>query len=259
MEYPTNSFQLSQPDTEEQWSQAEQLIAELKEWDAQQCQSLGFDRDDVLSTFYPDNLADIRRHSDCQEIRERVTFESSDEIEHERCHDEADRVIDEEGRENACDQHDGGEEHERVTSTRHHPTADEPEEAGEPQVRHNDHHPEQEYDGVIVDGAVGLIYRHVGVRVRAGVGVGYGDAAETLAAEDPGLFAFFPMGSVEAEGRVRVAVRPAIDGDANDVGGRIEACAGKHGGELIADVAFEFVEWSLEEFDAARDRQRARS
>jgi GNAT superfamily N-acetyltransferase len=39
------------------------LIAELKEWDVQQCQALGFERDDVLSVFYPDDIGAIRRDS----------------------------------------------------------------------------------------------------------------------------------------------------------------------------------------------------
>ena len=63
MENPSHPFKLCAPDSEEEWTQAELLIAELKEWDAQQCQVLGFDRDDVWSTFYPDSLADIRRDS----------------------------------------------------------------------------------------------------------------------------------------------------------------------------------------------------
>ena len=57
MENLSHPFKLCAPDSEEEWTQAELLIAELKEWDAQQCQVLGFDRDDVWSTFYPDSLA----------------------------------------------------------------------------------------------------------------------------------------------------------------------------------------------------------
>ena len=54
---------LNRPNTEEEWAQADLLISELKDWDAQECQALGFDREDVLSTFYPANIADIRRDS----------------------------------------------------------------------------------------------------------------------------------------------------------------------------------------------------
>ena len=57
------ALQLLQPDTEEEWAQADVLISELKDWDVQQCEVLGFDRDDVLSTFYPADIAEIRRDS----------------------------------------------------------------------------------------------------------------------------------------------------------------------------------------------------
>ena len=51
------------PATEQDWRHAWRLIAELKEWDAQQSQALGFDPDEVMSVFYPDGIADIRRFS----------------------------------------------------------------------------------------------------------------------------------------------------------------------------------------------------
>ena len=39
------------------------MIAELKEWDVQQSQALGFERDEVMRVFYPDDIADIRGYS----------------------------------------------------------------------------------------------------------------------------------------------------------------------------------------------------
>lgn len=54
---------LRQPDTDEEWAQADLLINEMKEWDVQECQALGLDRDDVLRTFYPADIAEIRRDS----------------------------------------------------------------------------------------------------------------------------------------------------------------------------------------------------
>jgi ribosomal protein S18 acetylase RimI-like enzyme len=60
---PPNTIRLFSPGTAEDWVQAEQLITELKDWDVQQCQPLGFDRDDVLSVFYPDDIAAIRGYS----------------------------------------------------------------------------------------------------------------------------------------------------------------------------------------------------
>ena len=57
------TIQLLPPTTEEEWTHVENLITEFKEWDAQQCQALGFDRDEVLSVFYPDDMGAIRRDS----------------------------------------------------------------------------------------------------------------------------------------------------------------------------------------------------
>jgi ribosomal protein S18 acetylase RimI-like enzyme len=60
---PPNPIRLLSPGNEEDWRQADLLISELKEWDAQQSQALGFDRDEVLSVFYPDDIGAVRHHS----------------------------------------------------------------------------------------------------------------------------------------------------------------------------------------------------
>ena len=62
------------------------------------------------------------------------------------------------------------------------------------------------------------------------------------------------IGAAVAEGIVfgRIAVRPAVDRDAGDVAGRIEAARPKHLAELFADVAFESFERRGEKFGAAR-------
>jgi GNAT superfamily N-acetyltransferase len=60
---PPGTIRLLSPSTEEEWGEAEVLIAELKEWDVQQSQALGFDRDEVMSVFYPDDIGGIRRDS----------------------------------------------------------------------------------------------------------------------------------------------------------------------------------------------------
>jgi ribosomal protein S18 acetylase RimI-like enzyme len=57
------AIRILSPATEDEWRHADVLIAELKEWDMQQSQVLGFDRDEVMSVFYPDDIGDIRRHS----------------------------------------------------------------------------------------------------------------------------------------------------------------------------------------------------
>jgi ribosomal protein S18 acetylase RimI-like enzyme len=49
--------------TDPEWDDADVLIQELIQWDVRQCESLGFEPSDVIRTFYPDGLADIRRQS----------------------------------------------------------------------------------------------------------------------------------------------------------------------------------------------------
>ena len=51
------------PTTDHEWHHAAILIAELKEWDVRQSETLGFDGDEVRSVFYPDDIEDIRRDS----------------------------------------------------------------------------------------------------------------------------------------------------------------------------------------------------
>jgi GNAT superfamily N-acetyltransferase len=60
---PQDTIRLVSPDTERVWDQAAALIEELKEWDVQQSQVLGFDRNDVIRVFYPDDMGGIRRDS----------------------------------------------------------------------------------------------------------------------------------------------------------------------------------------------------
>jgi len=58
-----STLRVFSPTSEEDWRQAALLIAELKEWDAQQSQALGFEPGEVMSVFYPDDIADIRGYS----------------------------------------------------------------------------------------------------------------------------------------------------------------------------------------------------
>ena len=58
-----STLRVFSPTSEEDWRQAALLIAELKEWDAQQSQGLGFEPGEVMSVFYPDDIADIRGYS----------------------------------------------------------------------------------------------------------------------------------------------------------------------------------------------------
>jgi GNAT superfamily N-acetyltransferase len=60
---PPNSVRIVSPTTEEEWRHADVLIDELKEWDLGESKSLGFDPDEVLRVFYPEDIADIRDDS----------------------------------------------------------------------------------------------------------------------------------------------------------------------------------------------------
>jgi GNAT superfamily N-acetyltransferase len=51
------------PTTDDEWCRAGILIDELKEWDRRRSEALGFDGDEVIGVFYPDDIRDIRRVS----------------------------------------------------------------------------------------------------------------------------------------------------------------------------------------------------
>jgi GNAT superfamily N-acetyltransferase len=51
------------PSTDEEWRQADALLCELKEWDGRQSRALGFDPDEVMKTFYPENVKEARYDS----------------------------------------------------------------------------------------------------------------------------------------------------------------------------------------------------
>ena len=59
----SGTLRVISPTNEKDWRDAGLLIAELKAWDARESQALGFDPDEVMSVFYPDDIADIRRYS----------------------------------------------------------------------------------------------------------------------------------------------------------------------------------------------------
>ncbi len=59
----SGTIRLLSPRTGKEWGQAHALIAELKEWDVQQSRALGFDADEVMSVFYPEDIERIRHDS----------------------------------------------------------------------------------------------------------------------------------------------------------------------------------------------------
>lgn len=59
----TVKIRVLSPIADDDWIHAELLITELKQWDVQQSQLLGFAYDEVIKVFYPDNIDDIRGQS----------------------------------------------------------------------------------------------------------------------------------------------------------------------------------------------------
>jgi GNAT superfamily N-acetyltransferase len=58
-----NPIRLISPATDDEWHQADILIAELMEWDIRQSQPLGFSPEDVMRVFYTEESAHVRRDS----------------------------------------------------------------------------------------------------------------------------------------------------------------------------------------------------
>ena len=72
------------------------------------------------------------------------------------------------------------------------------------------------------NGAPGLVDRHVGMSARARIRIRDHNSAEGRAADDMGLVGLVPVRIEQWVVFVGVAMRPAIDRDAHDVGRRIE-------------------------------------
>ena len=141
-----------------------------------------------------------------------MRFSRVDEVEDERRHHQADRVVDEEGGEDAGDQDDRHEEDQRMARPRDDEAVDQPEEAGEAQIGGDDHHAEEERDRLEVDGAIGL--------------------AEAEHAE--------PDHEARAEQRGAGPVEPVAgqlaDGD-DEIGGGEDEDGGEHGGGRFSNDA----------------------
>ncbi len=104
------------------------------------------------------NAADVGGHGDGEQVGHRPAPQPPGDLEHQRGEHQAHGVVDEESGEDAGHQHDAGEQHERCVRMLHHPGADQREETGEPQIGDHDHHAEQQDDGVVVNGCVGLLH-----------------------------------------------------------------------------------------------------
>src|ERR1700722_2136583 len=87
--------------------------------------------------------------------------------------------------------------------------------------------------------AIGLIDCGAGVGERSGVGIGDRNSAERLTPDHARTFVFGPIRIEEGIVFVRVAVRPATDGDRLDFVRRIEAARRENAAQQAADVALE--------------------
>src|SRR5579864_5452686 len=88
-------------------------------------------------------------------------------------------------------------------------------------------------------GTIGLIDGGVAFGFGGGIGIGDGNSPERLASDHPRLFFLFPVRIKERGGKESITVRPAVDGDAVNIAGRIKARRPEHGCELLADIALE--------------------
>lgn len=94
----------------------------------------------------------------------------------------------------------------------------------------------------LMHSAMRLLDRDVRVRAHAGVGIRDRDSTEALSADHVRHLVRRRV-AVDEEVIFRcVTVRPAIDGDAFDVGGRVEAAAAQCAAQLVADLTLEGFE-----------------
>ena len=108
------------------------------------------------------------------------------------------------------------------------------------------------------NGAPSLVDRHVGISACAGIRIRDHDSAEGRAADDVGLVGLVPVRIEQWIVFVGVAVRPAIDRDAYDVGRRIEPSRSKDARKLVANVALERLEAGGEQLRLSGAKLRSR-
>ncbi len=109
-------------------------------------------------------VAGDRRHAaaiggggDRDQIRQRIAVERADDLQHDRRHNEADRIIDEEGGQEPGQHGHGDQEDERRAGVVDRKRAERPECARNLEVRDHDHHAEEERDGVEIDRPEGVL------------------------------------------------------------------------------------------------------
>ena len=103
------------------------------------------------------DAADIGGERDRQHIGRRIALQPLRQIDDQRRHDETDRVIDEKGGKESRRRRDRREQKDRTARDVRQPIGGAAEEAGKAQIGDDDHHAEQQGDGVEIDGAIGLV------------------------------------------------------------------------------------------------------
>ncbi len=96
------------------------------------------------------------------------------------------------------------------------------------------------------DGAMPLIDGRIRISPAPGIGIGNGDAAKWGAAEDMRPLGFRDVRIEQGIVFGRITMRPSVHGDGRDVAGGVEASSLEGAGQLIAYVALESLERSVQ-------------
>ena len=101
--------------------------------------------------------ADVGRHGERQQIGQGPAAHGERRLGHQRRQHQADRVVDQEGGEQARDQHHADQQQSRAMGMLAHPGGGELEEPRQAQMGDDDHHAQQQGQRVEVDGLIGLL------------------------------------------------------------------------------------------------------
>jgi hypothetical protein len=119
--------------------------------------------------------SDIRRHRHGQQVGHGLAPQRERQLQNERGQHQADRIVHQEGGKNAGGRDDRAEQDQRSPGVRHDPGIGDSKEARKPQTGDDDHHAEQQRDGIEVHRLVGILERQ-GARCDHEAGADQGDA-----------------------------------------------------------------------------------
>lgn len=104
------------------------------------------------------DAAAVGRGGGGDQIGNGIAIDDTGDVDDDRRHDQADGVVDQERRQHAGQQRHHHQQHERRVRMLDSVGAKRPEGAGHLQMRHHDHHAEQQRNGVEIDGAIGIFH-----------------------------------------------------------------------------------------------------